>query len=135
PRRPTSSVGWPGKSVITCTCVSVGSGKASTVRLRKAKRPAPTTSAASRKGALGRSSERRSRSSSTLARERELVVEQDRALLDDRLAARETAQHGNPALVGRARLYLAAREVAGRVLDEDVLAVARPARGGRRGAA
>ena len=38
-RRSTSSVGWPGKSVMTWTCVSVGSGNASIVRSRKA--PAP----------------------------------------------------------------------------------------------
>jgi hypothetical protein len=38
--RSTSSEGWPGNSVMTLTWVSVGSGKASTVRPRKAWNPA-----------------------------------------------------------------------------------------------
>ena len=43
--RSTSSVGCPGKSVMTFTCVSVGSGKASMVRARNENQPqAATTS-------------------------------------------------------------------------------------------
>src|SRR5437763_1370769 len=38
--RSTSSAGWPGNSVMTLTCVSVGSGNASTVRPRNAWNPA-----------------------------------------------------------------------------------------------
>jgi len=67
-RRSTSSVGWPGNRVMTWTWVSVGSGKASTVRLENAYAPPPATTAARTKGAMRLSSEYFRRASSTLTR-------------------------------------------------------------------
>ena len=51
-RLSTSSAGWPENSVMTCTWVSVGSGKASTVSLLKAYQPPAASTAARTNGAI-----------------------------------------------------------------------------------
>src|SRR2546425_1140139 len=125
--RSTSSVGWPGKRVITWTWVSVGSGNASTVRRLKAYQPPNPRTAARRNEAILFSRQDRRRASimpgplRTLPAERQLVVEENGALLHDDLAALEPGQDGNATVAHRTRHDRPLDEVPLAILDVEVL--------------